>query len=90
MANSNGILAIQKSNFTALFDFLKKKTNLKASEVVKIFDTYPKFALQYRRELIIKKIKFIEECSPEKIDTVYLRQLIKRHPDLFLKSLSSM
>jgi len=46
--------------------------------------------MQYRRELIIKKSKFIESCSPEKVDFKYTRQLLKRHPDLFLNSLQSM
>lgn len=46
--------------------------------------------MQYKRELIIKKCDFIQQCSPDKVDERYLRQLIKRHPDLFLHSLQSM
>lgn len=67
-----------------------KSKGIKAKDVVKIIDAYPDFALQYRRELIIKKSKLLESHSPQKVDLRYMRQLLKRHPDLFLKSLQSM
>ena len=67
-----------------------KSKGIKAKDVVKIIDAYPDFAMQYRRELIIKKSKLIEEASPDKVDLRYMRQLLKRHPDMFLKSLQSM
>lgn len=74
------------SNFKSLFDFMKSK-GICAKDTRKIIDAYPDFAMQYRRELIIKKSKLIEANSPLKVDLRYMRQLLKRHPDLFLKSI---
>jgi len=74
------------SNFKSLFDFMKSK-GISAKDTKNIIDAYPDFAMQYRRELIIKKSKLIESNSPLKVDLKYMRQLLKRHPDLFLKSI---
>jgi hypothetical protein len=52
-------------------------------------ETYPEFIMQNRRDLILKKQKLIETNSPHRSQT-YMRNLFKRHPDLFLKSYASM
>lgn len=64
-----------------------KSKGISAKDTKKIIDAYPGFAMQYRRELIINKSKLIESHSPKKVDLRYMRQLLKRHPDLFLKSI---
>jgi hypothetical protein len=74
---------------TGLFDYLKMHHNIKASFVVKLLDTYPEFVLQNRRDLIRKKVDLILQYSPHRSEG-YIRNLIKRHPDLFLKSYASM
>ena len=71
------------------FDFVKMKFDLKAQEVVKILDHYPELILQNRRDLIQKKYKLIMEHSPSR-SQVYMRNLFRRHPDLFLTSYASM
>jgi len=68
---------------------LKHHHDIKAQEVIKILDTYPELVLQNRRDLIMKKFDLISANSPNRSGT-YLRNLFKRHPDLFLKSLASM
>lgn len=45
--------------------------------------------LQNRRALISKKFDLIKANSPNRSDT-YIRNLFRRHPDLFLSSLASM
>jgi len=45
--------------------------------------------MQNRRDLIRKKFDLISASSPNRSET-YLKNLFKRHPDLFLKSLASM
>ena len=86
---SNGLLACKVSNFTGLFDYLKWNYNVKASQVVTILDDYPELALQNRRDLIHKKFTLIKENRTGLTDT-YLRNLFKRHPDMFLLSYASM
>ena len=46
-------------------------------------------ALQNRGEHLVKKMNLIKKNAPH-LNKVYLRNLFKRHPDLFLKSLGSM
>jgi hypothetical protein len=87
--DSGGILASKVSNFVGLFDLLKKNHNIKASEVVEIIDSYPEFILQNRKDLIRKKIELIRKAD-KNISDVFIKALIKRHPDLFLKSWASM
>lgn len=57
--------------------------------MTKILDTYPEFVMQNRRDLIRKKMELIKVNSPHRTEC-YLRNLIKRHPDMFLKSYASM
>lgn len=87
--DSGGILASKVSNFVGLFDLLKKNHNIKASDVVEIIDAYPEFVLQNRKDLIRKKIDLIRKANKNMSD-VFVKALIKRHPDLFLKSWASM
>ena len=86
---SDGLLACKVSNFTGLFDYLKRHYNIKAQKVVKILDDYPEFALQNRRDLINKKFKLIRE-NRRGLSVTYLRNLLLRHPDLFMLSYASM
>ena len=70
---------------------MKLTHKIKASEVIRILDTYPEFALQNRHAstLLLRKLRMIRRHSPSRNDT-YIRNLIRRHPDLFLKSFASM
>lgn len=90
-AHSGGLLACKVSNLTGLFDYMKLSHKIKASEVIRILDTYPEFALQNRHAstLLLRKLRMIRRHSPSRNDT-YIRNLIRRHPDLFLKSFASM
>jgi hypothetical protein len=80
--NSGGILGSKVSNFIGLFDTLKMY-GIKATEVVKIIDILPEFALQNRRDLIRRKVELIKKESGR--DDIYMRNFIKRHPDVLLK-----
>ena len=80
--NSGGLLGSKVSNFVGLFDTLKLY-GIKASEVLKILDIIPTFALQNKRDLIRKKVELIQKESGR--DDIYMRNLIKRHPDVLLK-----
>lgn len=53
-----------------------------------IIEYYPEFALQNRRDLIQKKVKLIRQYSPNRSD-VYIKNLLKRHPDMFMRSYAS-
>ena len=72
------------SAFVGLFDLLKKQHNIKASDVVEIIDAYPEFALQNKKDLMRRKIELILKHSKGLNDT-FIKSLIKRHPELFLK-----
>jgi hypothetical protein len=62
---------------------------MKAASVIKILDTYPELVMQNRRDLLRKKFDLIMANSPGRSET-YMRNLFKRHPDMFLMSLASM
>jgi hypothetical protein len=79
---SGGILGSKVSNFVGLFDTLKMY-GIKATEVVHIIDILPEFALQNRRDLIRRKVELIKKESGR--DDIYMRNFIKRHPDVLLK-----
>lgn len=57
--------------------------------MIKILDLYPELILQNRRDLIQKKYRLIMSHSPNR-STTYMRNLFRRHPDLFLTSYASM
>lgn len=80
--NSGGILGSKVSNFIGLFDTLKMY-GIKATDVVDIIDVLPEFALQNRRDLIRRKVELIKKESGR--DDIYIRNFIKRHPDVLLK-----
>jgi phage terminase Nu1 subunit (DNA packaging protein) len=80
---SGGILASKVSNFVGLFDYLRLEHRIKASEVVEILDHFPEMVLQNKKDLIKRKVDIIMKQSKQ-TDT-YIRNLLRRHPDLFLK-----
>lgn len=56
--------------------------------MVEIIDNYPEFIFQNRRDLLRRKIELIAKNT--KSGDTYIRALIKRHPEMFLKSWASM
>ena len=87
--NSGGVLAVKVSNFVGIFDYLKQHHNIKAGEVVKLMDDFPELALQNKNKLMMKKFDLIRQ-NRQSLTPIYLRNLFKRHPDLFLMSYASM
>jgi len=87
--NSGGLLGCKPSNLVGFFNYLKWEHEIKASEVVRILDDYPELALQNRQDMIKKKFNLIKKNNHDLSD-IYLRNLFRRHPDLFLKSYASM
>lgn len=79
---SNGVLGGTVANFKGLFDTLKCY-GIRAKDVVKIIDLLPEFSLQNKRDMMDMKIKLIQQESGR--DIVYIRNFIKRHPDIVLK-----
>ena len=76
-------MASKISNFIGLFDYLRLQHGIKAKEVVEIIDEFPEFVFQNRKDLIRRKIELIIKNS--KVSETYIRALIKRHPQIFLK-----
>jgi len=76
-------------NFVGFFNYLKQHHRMQAKDVTKILQVYPELVMQNRRDLIQKKFKLIMENSPNRTPN-YLRNLFRRHPDMFLTSLASM
>ena len=87
--NSGGLLGCKPANLTGLFNYLKMTHKIKASEVVEIIDRVPEMALQNRKDLLRKKFDLMKKYN-KSLGDVYLRNLFRRHPDLFLKSFASM
>lgn len=85
--NSQGLLGSKVSNFVGLYDTMRLY-GIKASEVTKILDILPEFALQNRRDLLRRKIDLIKRESGK--DDIYIRNFIKRHPDVVMKSYASL
>eukprot|EP00356_Strombidium_inclinatum_P009900 CAMPEP_0170485584 /NCGR_PEP_ID=MMETSP0208-20121228/4828_1 /TAXON_ID=197538 /ORGANISM="Strombidium inclinatum, Strain S3" /LENGTH=178 /DNA_ID=CAMNT_0010759283 /DNA_START=729 /DNA_END=1265 /DNA_ORIENTATION=- len=85
--NSGGVLGAKLSNFKGIFDILKHM-GVPARDVIKVLDYYPEFALQNRENLLWKKWKIIRKESGR--DDIYLRNFMKRHPDIMIKSLASL
>lgn len=56
---------------------------MKANEVVELLDNFSEFVYQNKKDLLRKKIDLIKNHS--KLSETYIRTLIRRHPDLFLK-----
>jgi hypothetical protein len=77
------------SNLRGFFDYLKIQHNISATYARTILKTYPEFILQNRRDLLAKKVNLILKNSPNRTEC-YIRNLIKRHPDLLMKSYASM
>lgn len=85
--NSGGLLGSKVSNFFGLYESLKYY-GISAKDVNKILDDLPEFALQNKKELLRKKMTLIQDVSGR--DSTYLRNFIKRHPDIVMKSYSSL
>ena len=79
---SGGLLGSKVSNFFGLFESLKYY-GLSSKDVLKILDDVPEFALQNRKDLIKRKVNLIQEVSGR--DDTYIRNFIKRHPDIVMK-----
>jgi len=86
-AHSGGLLGSKVSNFFGMYESLKYY-GLNSKDVNKILDDLPEFALQNRKDLLNKKIKLIQEVSGR--DNTYIRNFIRRHPDIVIKSYSSL
>lgn len=82
-------MASKVSNFVGLFDLLRLNHQIKASDIVEMIDNFPEFAYQNKKDLIRRKVELIRKHQKTLSDT-FIRQVIKRHPDLFLKSWASM
>lgn len=80
--NSGGLLGSKVSNFFGLFETLRYY-GLTPQHVIKILDLCPEFALQNRKDLLKKKINRIQSESGR--DSTYIRNLVKRHPDIVMK-----
>ena len=85
--NSHGLLASKVSNFTGLFDTLKIM-GINAKDTRKIIRLLPEFALQNRKDLIRRKVELIQRESGR--DDIYIRNFVKRHPDVLMKSMGSL
>ena len=48
----------------------------------------PEFSLQNRKDLIRRKVEIIQKESGR--DDIYIRNFVKRHPDILLKSMGSL
>ena len=81
-AKSGGILGCKVSNFHGLFDTCSQ-WGLNPQDVIKILDVCPEFALQNKKDLLGKKVRYIQRESGR--DLTYIRNLIKRHPDIVMK-----
>ena len=80
--NSGGLLGSRVSNLYGLFETLKY-WGLTGQDVVRILNDCPEFALQNRKDLLNKKIKLIQLVSGK--ENTYIRNFIKRHPDIIMK-----
>lgn len=76
-------MASKLSNFIGLFEYFRTNHNVKAKEVVKLINDFPEFVYQNKRDLLNKKVKLIKEHSLR--NDIYIRNLLTRHPDIFLK-----
>jgi len=70
-----------------LFDYLREFHHIKAQEVVDIIVQYPDFIYQNKKDLLRRKVELIKKHT--KVSDVYIRTMIRRHPDIFLKSWAS-
>lgn len=86
---SGGLLACKVSNMVGFFDYMKRQHNIKAEKVIVLLKQYPEFIMQNRKDLLAKKIDLINKNSPHRTDC-YIKNIIKRHPDMLLKSYASM
>jgi hypothetical protein len=81
--NSGGLLGSQVENFVGLFTTMRKTVGCSAREVIAILDVLPEFALQNRKDMLKKKYQLIQQVSGR--DDIYMRNFIKRHPDIIMK-----
>lgn len=67
---------------SGLFDTLLHY-GIKGQETVEILDALPEFALQNRNDIVRRKIELIRKESGR--SDIYIRNFIKRHPDIVMK-----
>ena len=76
-------MATKVGNMVGLFDNMKH-IGIGATEVRnRILDPLPEFALQNRKDLIRQKFETIKRESGR--DHVYMRNFLRRHPDVVMK-----
>jgi hypothetical protein len=86
-SNSGGLLGSRVGNFVGLFDTLRYY-GITSKDVKKILSLLPTFALQNRKDMIRLKIEVLAYQSGR--DRIYMRNFVKRHPDIMIKSMSSL
>jgi len=84
---SGGVLGCKVGNFRGLFDILLQY-GISAKDTKKILDICPEFALQNRKDLFRRKIELIKWESGK--NPVWIRNFIRRHPDILMKSWASL
>lgn len=79
---SGGLLGTSITNFRGVFDTLRG-FGLTASDTKHILDVLPEFSLLNRRDLLRQKISMVYKESGR--DRSYIRNFVKRHPDIFMR-----
>lgn len=87
-AQSGGLLGISHRSLVGLFDTLRNNYNMDAKSVKACIISCPEFALQNRQDLIRRKAELIMKESGR--HQIYMRNFIKRHPDIILRSFASL
>ena len=62
---------------------MKRRWAIPAREVAQIIDKYPEFAFLNKGQLIMKKMDYIMKVTKKNV--TYLRNIIRRHPDILIK-----
>ena len=82
-------MACHVQNLVGFFDFFRLRLGMPAKDVLEITDHFPKLLLQNRQDLLEKKYNCMLKYDPNLTKPI-LRNLFKRHPDLWLTSHASM
>jgi hypothetical protein len=88
LSRAGGILAIQKSALSGLFSTMKSVVGISYEDFADIVRHIPEIVLLGRHAMFIKKLLLIKRHSA--FSSFYVKQLVTRHPDLFLGSIASM
>ena len=79
---SGGLMASKVSNLIGVFEQLRLM-GINAKQTRQILTTLPEFALQNRKDLLRTKVNMIQRESGR--DDIYMRNFVKRHPDIVMK-----